>query len=33
VMAFERFKGRVGKLKLGEWTAGAMGRLRYGLRM
>jgi ubiquinone biosynthesis protein COQ9 len=32
VMAFERFKGRIGKLKLGEWTAGAMGRLRYGLR-
>jgi ubiquinone biosynthesis protein COQ9 len=32
VMAFERFKGRVGKLKLGAWTAGAMGRLRYGLR-
>jgi ubiquinone biosynthesis protein COQ9 len=32
VMAFERFKGRVGKLTLGEWTAGAMGRLRYGLR-
>ena len=30
VMAFERFKGRVGKLKLGEWTAGALGRLRYG---
>ena len=33
VMAFERFKGRVGKLKLGEWTAGAAGRLRYGLRL
>lgn len=32
VMAFERFKGRVGKLKLGEWAAGAAGRLRYGLR-
>ena len=32
VMAFERFKGRVGKLKLGEWTAGVAGRLRYGLR-
>jgi len=30
VMAFERFKGRVGKLKLGAWTAGALGRLRYG---
>ena len=33
VMAFERFKGRVGKLQLGAWTAGAMGRLRYGLRL
>ena len=33
VMAFERFKGRVGKLRLGAWTAGAMGRLRYGLRV
>jgi ubiquinone biosynthesis protein COQ9 len=33
VMAFERFKGRLGKLQLGEWTAGAMGRLRYGLRL
>jgi ubiquinone biosynthesis protein COQ9 len=32
VMAFERFKGRIGKLKLGGWAAGAMGRLRYGLR-
>lgn len=32
VMAFERFKARIGKLKLGEWTAGAVGRLRYGLR-
>ncbi len=32
VMAFERFKGRLGKLKLGAWTAGAAGRLRYGLR-
>jgi ubiquinone biosynthesis protein COQ9 len=32
VMAFERFKGRVGKLHLGAWTAGAIGRLRYGLR-
>ena len=32
VMAFERFKARVGKLKVGEWTAGAVGRLRYGLR-
>jgi ubiquinone biosynthesis protein COQ9 len=32
VMAFERFKGRVSKLKLGERTAGAVGRLRYGLR-
>jgi ubiquinone biosynthesis protein COQ9 len=33
VMAFERFKARIGKLKLGEWTAGAVGRLRYGLRI
>src|SRR5580698_10817492 len=32
VMAFERFKGRVGKLRLGAWTASALGRLRYGLR-
>ncbi len=32
VMAFERFKARVGKLMLGDWTAGAVGRLRYGLR-
>jgi ubiquinone biosynthesis protein COQ9 len=32
VMAFERFKGRIGKLGLGGWAAGAMGRLRYGLR-
>ncbi|HLY77979.1 MAG TPA: COQ9 family protein [Caulobacteraceae bacterium] len=32
VMAFERFKGRVGKFRLGAWTAGAVGRLRYGLR-
>jgi ubiquinone biosynthesis protein COQ9 len=31
VMAFERFKGRVGKLQLGAWTAGALGRVRYGL--
>jgi ubiquinone biosynthesis protein COQ9 len=30
VMAFERFKGRIGKLKLGQWTAGALGRARYG---
>src|SRR5579872_9270 len=28
VMAFERFKARVGKLKLGAWTAGALGRMR-----
>ena len=33
VMAFERFKARVGKLQVGEWTAGAVGRLRYGLRL
>jgi ubiquinone biosynthesis protein COQ9 len=32
VMAFERFKGRVGKLRLGSSAAGAAGRLRYGLR-
>jgi ubiquinone biosynthesis protein COQ9 len=32
VMAFERFKGRLGRLTLGEWTAGALGRVRYGLR-
>jgi ubiquinone biosynthesis protein COQ9 len=32
VMAFERFKARVGKLQVGEWTAGAVGRLRFGLR-
>jgi ubiquinone biosynthesis protein COQ9 len=30
VMAFERFKARVGGLGLGGWTAGALGRLRYG---
>lgn len=30
VMAFERFKGRVGRLGLGGWTAGVLGRLRYG---
>jgi ubiquinone biosynthesis protein COQ9 len=33
VMAFERFKARVGKLKLGEGAVGALGRLRYGLRV
>jgi ubiquinone biosynthesis protein COQ9 len=33
VMAFERFKGRLGKQRLGEWTAGAAGRLRYGPRL
>jgi len=32
VMTFERFKARVGKLGLGDWTAGALGRLRYGPR-
>ena len=32
VMAFERFKGRVGKLQLGVWAAGALGRVRYGFR-
>jgi hypothetical protein len=30
VMAFERLKGRIGKLKLGDKAAGAVGRLRYG---
>ncbi|HEY1427152.1 MAG TPA: COQ9 family protein [Caulobacteraceae bacterium] len=33
VMTFERLKGRFGKLKTGEWTAGVAGRLRYGLRL
>ena len=33
VMTFERFKGRLGRLKLGGWTAGAAGRLRYALRL
>jgi ubiquinone biosynthesis protein COQ9 len=31
VMVFERVKGRLQKLELGRWTAGALGRLRYGL--
>jgi ubiquinone biosynthesis protein COQ9 len=31
VMSFERLKARVGRLHLGAWTAGALGRLRYGL--
>jgi len=31
VMAFERLKGRLKKLELGAWAAGALGRLRYGL--
>jgi ubiquinone biosynthesis protein COQ9 len=30
VMTFERVKGRLQKLELGRWTAGALGRLRYG---
>jgi ubiquinone biosynthesis protein COQ9 len=30
VMAFERLKGRLQKVELGRWTAGALGRLRYG---
>jgi ubiquinone biosynthesis protein COQ9 len=30
VMQFERFKARVGRLGLGSWTVGALGRLRYG---
>jgi hypothetical protein len=29
-MRFERAKGRLAGLKLGAWTAGALGRLRYG---
>ena len=31
VMRFERLKGRLGRLQPGAWTAGALGRLRYGL--
>jgi ubiquinone biosynthesis protein COQ9 len=30
VMQFERFKARMGRLHVGAWTAGALGRLRYG---
>jgi ubiquinone biosynthesis protein COQ9 len=30
VMRFERLKGRLAKLHVGAWTAGALGRLRYG---
>jgi ubiquinone biosynthesis protein COQ9 len=30
VMAFERLKGRLKRIELGRWTAGALGRLRYG---
>jgi ubiquinone biosynthesis protein COQ9 len=30
VMTFERLKGRVGRLRLGDWTAATLGRLRYG---
>ena len=30
VMAFERLKGRLQRIELGRWTAGAPGRLRYG---
>jgi ubiquinone biosynthesis protein COQ9 len=30
VMTFERLKARVGRVHLGQWTAGALGRLRYG---
>ena len=30
VMNFERFKARLGRWQLGRWTAGALGRLRYG---
>jgi len=31
VMTFERLKGRVARVHLGAWTAGALGRLRYGV--
>jgi ubiquinone biosynthesis protein COQ9 len=31
VMRFERLKARLGRLELGARTAGALGRLRYGL--
>ena len=31
VMTFERLKARLGRVHLGAWTAGALGRLRYGL--
>jgi ubiquinone biosynthesis protein COQ9 len=30
VMTFERLKARVGRVHLGQWTAGALGWLRYG---
>jgi len=30
VMAFERFKARVGKIDFGGWAAGALGRVRHG---
>jgi len=30
VMNFERLKGRLGRLRLGDWTAAILGRLRYG---
>jgi ubiquinone biosynthesis protein COQ9 len=30
VMAFERFKGRLGRVRLGERAADLLGRLRYG---
>jgi ubiquinone biosynthesis protein COQ9 len=30
VMAFERLKGRLRRIELGRWTAGALGRLRFG---
>jgi len=33
VMSFERLKARAGRLELGRRVAGAVGRLRYGLRV
>ena len=30
VMSFERLKARAGRLELGRFAAGALGRLRYG---
>jgi ubiquinone biosynthesis protein COQ9 len=31
VMTFERLKARTGRLELGKYAAGALGRLRYGV--